>query len=156
MEGHTICALGDGAAWPIQVSNRQTDGRQTDGGQTDGVQAGRQTDRQTVDLFFLAPRAHLWPLPLQYIILQCRLKRNHQTVFPVPLAPYSKRRKSETDRQTDRQTDNRQTDKRSTDDFGRPNRAEFKDNWRKRFAIQLQKCNAGVFLRKTSALSGQS
>ena len=49
-----------------------------------------------------------------------------------------------------------QLSKRSTDDFGRPNRAEFKDNWRKRFAIQLQKCNAGVFLRKTSALSGQS
>ena len=49
-----------------------------------------------------------------------------------------------------------QLSKRSTNDFGRPNRAEFKDNWRKRFAIQLQKCNAGVFLRKTSALSGQS
>ena len=49
-----------------------------------------------------------------------------------------------------------QLSKRPTDDFGRPNRAEFKDNWRKRFAIQLQKCNAGVFLRKTSALSGQS
>ena len=30
-----------------------------------------------------------------------------------------------------------QLSKRSTDDFGRPNRAEFKDNWRKRFAIQL-------------------
>ena len=40
--------------------------------------------------------------------------------------------------------------KQSRDDFGRPNRAEFKDHWRKRLAIQLQRCNASVLLRKIS------
>ena len=46
---------------------------------------------------------------------------------------------------------------RSKDDFGKSNRAEFKDYWRQRFAIQLQCCNANVLLKKISnALSGQA
>ena len=40
--------------------------------------------------------------------------------------------------------------KRSRDGFGRLNRAEFKDYWRKRLSIQLQRCNASVLLRKVS------
>ena len=47
--------------------------------------------------------------------------------------------------------------KRSKDDFGKSNRAEFKDYWRQRIAIQLQRCNANVLLKKISnALSGQA
>ena len=38
--------------------------------------------------------------------------------------------------------------KRSRDHFERLNRAEFKDHWRKRLAIQLQRCNASVLLQK--------
>ncbi|XP_062507491.1 uncharacterized protein LOC134183920 [Corticium candelabrum] len=40
----------------------------------------------------------------------------------------------------------------SSDEFGRPNPSEFLDFWRKRFAIQLQRCNASVIRRKASAL----
>ena len=40
----------------------------------------------------------------------------------------------------------------SSDEFGRPNLPEFLDVWRKRFAIQLQRCNASVIRRKASAL----
>ena len=47
--------------------------------------------------------------------------------------------------------------KRSKDDFGKSNRAEFKDYWHQRIAIQLQHCNANVVLKKISnALSGQA
>ena len=47
--------------------------------------------------------------------------------------------------------------KRSKDDFGKSNRAEYKDYWRQRIAIQLQRCNANVFLKKISnALSRQA
>ena len=43
------------------------------------------------------------------------------------------------------------------DDFVKSNRAEFKDYWRQRIAIQLQHCNAIVLLKKISnALSGQA
>ena len=45
-----------------------------------------------------------------------------------------------------------QLSKRSRDECGKPDRAKFKDYWRKRMAIQLQKNNARVFLRKTSSL----
>jgi len=31
IEGHTICALGDGAAWPVQVSAGLWDGGRTSG-----------------------------------------------------------------------------------------------------------------------------
>ena len=40
----------------------------------------------------------------------------------------------------------------SPDEFGLPNPPEFLDFWRKRFAIQLQRCNASVIRRKVSAL----
>ena len=40
--------------------------------------------------------------------------------------------------------------KQSKDDFGKSNRAEFKDYWRQRIAIQLQRCNANVLLKKIS------
>ena len=40
----------------------------------------------------------------------------------------------------------------SGDECGQLDRAKFKDYWRKRMAIQLQKNNARVFLWKTSSL----
>ena len=40
---------------------------------------------------------------------------------------------------------------RSTDGVGRPNAAEFVDFWRKRFSVQLQRCNSRVILKKLSA-----
>ncbi|XP_062507564.1 uncharacterized protein LOC134183980 [Corticium candelabrum] len=40
----------------------------------------------------------------------------------------------------------------SSDEFGQPNPREFLDFWRKRFAIQLQRCNASVIRRKALAL----
>ena len=43
--------------------------------------------------------------------------------------------------------------KHSLDKIGRPNAPEFIDYWRKRFSVQLQKCNAKVLLKKSSALS---
>ena len=47
--------------------------------------------------------------------------------------------------------------KQSKDDFGKSNRAEFKDYWRQRIAIRLQRCNANVLLKKISnALSEQA
>ena len=39
--------------------------------------------------------------------------------------------------------------KRSKDDFGKSNGAEFKDYWLQRTAIQLQRCNANVLLKKS-------
>ena len=42
--------------------------------------------------------------------------------------------------------------KHSLDKIGRPNAPEFIDYWRKRFSVQLQKCNAKVLLKKSSAL----
>ena len=39
----------------------------------------------------------------------------------------------------------------STDGVGRPNAAEFVDFWRKRFSVQLQRCNSRVILKKLSA-----
>ena len=42
--------------------------------------------------------------------------------------------------------------KHSLDEIGRPNAPEFIDYWRKRFSVQLQKCNAKVLLKKSSAL----
>ena len=38
------------------------------------------------------------------------------------------------------------------DEIGRPNAPEFIDYWRKRFSVQLQKCNAKVLLKKSSTL----
>ena len=43
--------------------------------------------------------------------------------------------------------------KKSRDELGRPNAAEFLDIWRKRFSTQLHKCNAKVIMRKISALT---
>ena len=40
----------------------------------------------------------------------------------------------------------------SSDEFGRPNPPEFLDFWRKRFAVQLQRCNASVIRRKRGTL----
>ena len=42
--------------------------------------------------------------------------------------------------------------KHSSDKIGRPNAPEFIDYWRKRFSVQLQKRNAKVLLKKSSAL----
>ena len=56
----------------------------------------------------------------------------------------------QTDRQIDGRTD-RRTDRQSTDGVGRPNVAEFVDFWRKRFSVQLQRCNSRVILKKLSA-----
>ena len=39
--------------------------------------------------------------------------------------------------------------KKSRDELGRSNTAEFLDIWRKRFSTQLQKCNAKVIMRKS-------
>ena len=36
--------------------------------------------------------------------------------------------------------------------IGKPNALEFIDSWRKRFSVQLQKYNAKVVLKKSSAL----
>ena len=36
------------------------------------------------------------------------------------------------------------------DDFGKSNKAEFKDYWCQRIAIQLQRFNANVLLKKIS------
>ena len=44
----------------------------------------------------------------------------------------------------------------SSDEAGRPNAAEFLDFWRKRFSIQLQKCNVKVISKKLSMLCGGS
>ena len=46
--------------------------------------------------------------------------------------------------------------KKSCDEIGRPNAAEFLDFWRKRFSLQLQKCNAKVILRKMASLSSDT
>ena len=47
--------------------------------------------------------------------------------------------------------------KLSKDGFGKSNRVEFKDYWHQRIAIQLQRCNANVLLKKISnALLGQA
>ena len=43
--------------------------------------------------------------------------------------------------------------KKSRDELGRPNAAEFLDIWRNRFSTQLLKCNARVIMRKLSALT---
>ena len=43
--------------------------------------------------------------------------------------------------------------KKSRDELGRPNAAEFLDIWRKRFSTQLQKCNAKAIMRKISTLT---
>ena len=43
----------------------------------------------------------------------------------------------------------------SSDEAGRPNAPEFLDFWRKRFSIQLQKCNAQVISKKLSGLCGR-
>ena len=40
----------------------------------------------------------------------------------------------------------------SSDEAGRPNAAEFLDFWRKRFSVQLQKCNVQVISKKLSML----
>ena len=40
----------------------------------------------------------------------------------------------------------------SSDEFSQPNPPEFLDFWRKRFAIQLQRCNASIRRRKALAL----
>ena len=39
--------------------------------------------------------------------------------------------------------------KKSRDELGRPNAAEFLDIWGKRFSNHLQKCNAKVIMRKS-------
>ena len=68
---------------------------------------------------------------------------------------------------TDSKTDNRRWGvmgrnflqklaKKSCDEIGRPNAAEFLDFWRKRFSLQLQKCNAKVILRKMASLSSDT
>ena len=69
-------------------------------------------------------------------------------------------------RQTDRQTEHfgtwgeqgvkflKKLSNQSSDEAGRPNAPEFLDFWRKRFYIQLQKCNAQVILKKLSGLCG--
>ena len=44
--------------------------------------------------------------------------------------------------------------KKSSDEVGRLNSAEFIDFWRKRFSVQLQKCNAIVISKKSSSLTG--
>ena len=54
------------------------------------------------------------------------------------------------DKQTRRQT------AFSSDEAGRPNAAEFLDFWRKRFSVQLQKCNVQVISEKLSMLCGGS
>ena len=42
---------------------------------------------------------------------------------------------------------------RSTDDFGRKNKAEFMSYWRRRFGVALQRANAQVILRKLDRLT---
>ena len=44
----------------------------------------------------------------------------------------------------------------SSDEAGRPNAVEFLDFWRKRFSVQLQKCNVKVIAKKLSMLCGGS
>ena len=44
----------------------------------------------------------------------------------------------------------------SSDEAGRPNVAEFLDFWRKRFFVQLQKCNVKVIAKELSMLCGGS
>ena len=57
-----------------------------------------------------------------------------------------------TDRQTDRQKFFQKLSKHSLEGIGKSNAPEFIDYWRKRFSIQLQKCNAKLLLMKSSAL----
>ena len=45
---------------------------------------------------------------------------------------------------------------RSTDDFGRKNKAEFMSYWRRRFRVALQRANAQVILRKQDRLTNCS
>ena len=81
---------------------------------------------------------------------------------------------TQTDRQTDRQTDKaiplvfehfgawgeearnflRKLAAFSSDEVGQPNAPEFVDFWRKRFSVQLQKCNARVIQKKLNVLCG--
>ena len=42
----------------------------------------------------------------------------------------------------------------SSDEVGQPNAPEFVDFWRKRFSVQLQKCNARVIQKKLNVLCG--
>ena len=42
---------------------------------------------------------------------------------------------------------------RSTDDFGRKNKAEFMFYWRRRFGVALQRANAQLILRKLDRLT---
>ena len=44
----------------------------------------------------------------------------------------------------------------SSDEAGRPNAVEFLDFWRKRFSVQLQKCNVQDISKKLSMLCGGS
>ena len=44
----------------------------------------------------------------------------------------------------------------SSDEAERPNAVEFLDFWRKRFSVQLQKCNVQVISKKLSMLCGRS
>ena len=44
----------------------------------------------------------------------------------------------------------------SSDEAGRPNVVEFLDFWRKRFSVQLQKCNVQVISKKLSMLCSGS
>ena len=44
--------------------------------------------------------------------------------------------------------------KKSSDEVGRVNPAEFIDFWSKRFSVQIQKCNENIISKKSSSLTG--